>query len=58
MYRWVTTMTSEDYESFTPAHKAMASFFQGSRFFMVNVECIGSDLLVQRYELIDLASPT
>jgi hypothetical protein len=53
MYRWVTTMTSEDYESFAPAHKAMGSFFHGSRFFMVNVECIGSDLLVQHYELID-----
>jgi hypothetical protein len=53
MYRWVTTMTSEDYESFAPAHKAMGSFFHGARFFMVNVECIGSDLLVQHYELID-----
>jgi hypothetical protein len=46
-------MTSEDYESFTPAHKAMGSFFQSCRFFMVNVECIGGDLLVQHYELID-----
>jgi hypothetical protein len=53
MYRWVTEMTSEDYESFAPAHKAMGSFFQGSRFFMVNVEAIGSDMLVQHYELID-----
>ena len=53
MYRWVTTMTSEDYESFTSQHKAMGSFFHGSRFFMVNVECIGSDLLVQHYELIE-----
>ena len=53
MYRWVTEMTSEDYESFTPAHKAMGSFFHGSRFFMVNVECIGTDLLVQHYELVD-----
>jgi len=53
MYRWVTEMTTEEYESFTPAHKAMGSFFHSSRFFMVNVECIGSDLLVQHYELID-----
>jgi hypothetical protein len=53
MYRWVTEMTTEDYESFTPAHKAMGSFFHGSRFFMVNVEYIGSDMLVQHYELID-----
>ena len=29
------------------------SFFHGSRFFMVSVECIGSDPLVQHYELID-----
>ena len=53
LYRWVTEMTSDDYESFTPAHKAMGSFFLGSRFFMVNVECIGGDLLVQHYELVD-----
>ena len=53
MYRWVTKMTTEDYASFTPAHKAMGSFFHASRFFMVNVECIGSDLLVQHYELVD-----
>jgi hypothetical protein len=38
MYRWVTEMTTEDYESFAPAHKAMGSFFRGSRFFMVNVD--------------------
>ena len=50
MYRWVTTMTSEDNESIAPAHKAIGSVFQESRFFMVNVECIGSDLLVQHYE--------
>lgn len=53
MYRWVTEMTSDDYASFTPAHKAMGSFFDGSRFFMVNVECIGGDMLVQHYELIE-----
>jgi hypothetical protein len=53
MYRWVTEMTSDDYVSFTPSHKALGSFFRGSRFFMVNVECIGSDLLVQHYELLD-----
>ena len=53
MYRWATAMTSADYESFTPAHKALGSFRCDSRFFMVNVECIGSDLLVQHYELIE-----
>ena len=53
MYRWAIEMTSDDYESFTPAHKAMGRFFVGPRFFMVNVECIGSDLLVQHYELVD-----
>lgn len=53
LYRWVTEMTSDDYESFAPAHKAMGSFLRGSRFFMVNVESIGTDLLVQHYELID-----
>ena len=53
MHRWVTEMTTEDYASFTPAHKAMGSFVRGNRFFMVNVECIGSDLLVQHYELLE-----
>ena len=53
MYRWVTDMTSADYQSFARAHTAMGSFFQGNRFFMVNVECIGSDLLVQHYELME-----
>lgn len=53
MYRWVTEMTTEEYESFAPAHLAMGSTMRGSRFFMVNVECIGSDLLVQHYELVE-----
>ena len=53
MYRWVTEMTSADYQSFARAHTAMGSFFQGNRFFMVNVECIGTDLVVQRYELME-----
>ena len=53
MYRWVTEMTSADYASFTPAHKAMGSFFHEDRFFMVNVECIGCDMLVQHYELLE-----
>jgi len=53
LYRWVTEMTSEDYESFTSAHKAMGGFQHGSRFCMVNVECIGTDMLVQHYELLD-----
>ncbi len=53
MYRWVTGMTSADYASFAPAHKALGSFFHGDRFFMVNVECIGSDLLIQHYELVE-----
>ena len=53
MYRWLTEMTSEDYESYAPAHKAMSSFFQGSRFFAVNVESIGVDLLIQHYELVN-----
>lgn len=53
MYQWVTEMTPEDYESFAPAHKAMGSFFRGSDFFMVNVECIGTDMIVQHYQLIE-----
>jgi hypothetical protein len=32
---------------------AMGSFFRGPDFFMINVECIGSDLIVQQYQLIE-----
>ncbi len=53
MHRWVRELTTEDYASFTPAHKALGSFVHGSRFFMVNVECIGGDMLIQHYELVD-----
>lgn len=53
MYRWATEMTSDDYASYAPAHKAMGSFFHDSRFFMVNVECIATDMLIQHYELVD-----
>ena len=47
LYRWVTEMTCDDCESFTPDYKAMNSFLLGSRFFMVNVECIGGEGLVR-----------
>ena len=53
MYRWVTEMTSEDYESYASAHKAMGSYFRGSTFHMVNVECVGTEMLVQQYELLE-----
>jgi len=53
MYRWVTEMTPEDYSSYAKAHLAMGSWFEGAKFFMVNVEAVGSDMVIQHYELLD-----
>ena len=52
MYKWVTEMSPEEYETFAPAHKAMGSGFHGGEFHEVNVECIGTDMLVQHYKLV------
>ena len=53
MYKWVTEMTPAEYETFSTAHKAMGSGFRGGEFFMVNVELIGTDMLVQHYQLME-----
>ena len=53
MYRWVTEMTPAEYETFSTAHQAMGSGFRGPEFFMVNVELIGTDMLVQHYQLME-----
>jgi|GEM_PF-2583082 hypothetical protein len=51
LYRWVTEMTDADYVSYAGAHKAMGSYFSDGRFFMVNVETIGNEMIVQNYAL-------
>ncbi|MGC4020945.1 MAG: hypothetical protein QM734_02910 [Cyclobacteriaceae bacterium] len=51
LYKWVTGMTDSDYAMYSPAHKAMGSFFKNDTFYMINVENIGLETVIQRYEL-------
>jgi hypothetical protein len=51
LYKWIVGMTETDYKSYSPAHLAMNSFIQDGVFFMTNVENIGTDTVVQHYEL-------
>lgn len=44
-------MTDSDYTSYSPSHLAMNSYFKGGVLFMTNVENIGTDMIVQHYEL-------
>ena len=44
-------MTNSDYRSYSPAHVAMDSYFDDGLLFMINVENIGTDMIVQHYEL-------
>ena len=51
LYRWIVEMTNSDYRSYSRAHIAMDSYFDDQVLFMINVENIGTDMLVQHYEL-------
>lgn len=51
LYKWITEMSEQDYTSYSAAHKAMGSHFKNDVFYTVNVENIGTDTLVQHYEL-------
>jgi hypothetical protein len=51
MYKWITEMTEPDYVSYSPAHRAMNSYFKEGILFMSNVENIGTDMIVQHYQL-------
>jgi hypothetical protein len=51
MYKWIVEMTESDYKSYSAAHIAMNSFFKDGILFMTNVENIGTDMVVQHYEL-------
>ncbi len=53
LYRWIIEMTPADYESYSPAHRAMGSFVKDGVFHMVNVEMIGNEMLVQHYTLVE-----
>lgn len=51
LYKWIVEMTESDYRSYSPAHFAMNSYFKNGALFMTNVENIGTDMIVQHYEL-------
>lgn len=53
LFEWVTSMLPTDYASYSTAHQAMGCHWEGDRFFMVNVENIGNEMLVQHYELVE-----
>lgn len=42
LYKWVTEMTPAEYESFSKGHKAMGSYFEDGKFYMINVENMGN----------------
>ncbi len=49
--KWVTEMTDADYRSYSRDHQMMSSFVKDGIFYMKNLENIGTDRLIQRYEL-------
>lgn len=51
LYQWIVEMTNSDYRSYSLAHVAMDSHFDDGVLFMINVENIGTDLVVQHYEV-------
>lgn len=51
LYKWIAEMTESDYKSYSPAHLAMNSHIKDGVLFMTNVETIGTDMVVQHYEL-------
>lgn len=53
LYKWVTEMSPIDYATYSSAHQAMGTHRCGDRFFMFNVENIGNETIVQRYELME-----
>jgi len=51
LYKWISEMTESDYTSYSTAHVAMNSYSKNGVLFMSNVENIGTDQIVQHYEL-------
>lgn len=51
MNKWVSEMTDADYVSYSRAHKMMSSFSKDGVLYMKNLENIGLNSLIQRYEL-------
>jgi len=54
--QWFITMNDEDYRSYSPAHKALGSYESEGKFYMINVENVGTDLIIQNYELKSASS--
>ena len=51
LMKWIKSMTDSDYRSYSTAHKAVNSFVEDDKFYMTNVENIGTETLIQHYEL-------
>lgn len=51
LHKWATEMTDADYRSYSKDHKMMSSIVKDGIFYMKNLENIGTDKLIQRYEL-------
>ena len=51
LIKWIKGMTDADYTSYSKAHKAISSLTQDDKFYMTNVENIGTETLIQHYEL-------
>lgn len=51
LHKWITEMNDVDYASYSPAHKAIGSYTRNNSFYMTNVENIGTETIIQKYEL-------
>jgi hypothetical protein len=51
LYQWFINMNDLDYRSYSSAHKAIGSYIRDGRFYMTNVENVGTDTIIQNYEL-------
>lgn len=49
--QWMSEMKASDYISYSPAHIAMNSYVKDNVLFATNVENIGTDQIVQHYEM-------
>lgn len=51
LHQWILEMAESEYRSYSSAHLAMNSVLKNGELFMTNVENIGTDMIVQHYEL-------
>ena len=51
LHQWFISMNDLDYRSYSTAHQAIGSYLRDGRFYMTNVENVGTDTIIQNYEL-------